>query len=441
MRSMALVLALVACTGPSTEADVATLPDEVVESTVDSTAPAIDTESPSPEDMVEPLPDVGVVPDVGPPADLEEPAETRVPDTVEAPDLTEPDVKQPPAIMLKDAALYWAPVVYQDTANGGPDDQGPRADCPVAVNDDGDWVHNNNWDNLPAADARPAVYWGGAATEDYWYLTYAVYHPRDWEPLCTGLLTECHEGDLEEVQIIVWRIGGGMGQLLAVRTHGHGATTMWSASHDVAAVGDFDGDVDFVSPDGSVSASQSDEAHHFRLFVQAKGHGLAPCWAEQKLLKPFGFTTVSCPGPDKSFPGGDGLVLWPTLEPTDPLPSGAQDQSQALTYQLLAIETELWPRRGDIGSGQLFRQDGAFEYSGARGEPFMVPGLIGAAWDPDQFPNDSVSGRAPWNITIDGSNPGDAFFDPAFAWSLVLDIPDSAASPYTEHAYIPEAVQ
>ena len=400
--------------------------------------------------------DVTVTPDTAEPPDVPDvpdepdvPSEPDVPDEPDVPSEPDvPDTPDPPPPELDPAAVahYFAPIWFQDSANGGPDGIGAKADVPTTADYDGDLQHDNNWDHLPGAEVRPALYWALVATTTHYFLTYAHYHPRDWEQLCTGLLGECHEGDLEEIQIVVQRApAGAWGDVLVVRTHHHGQTTTWTVGADVGAaqVG-IDGTVDFAPGDASaVSASQTEEAHHVRIYSESKGHGIAPCKAGEQLIKPFGILQLSCPdGAGASFPGGDGLVLTPAAATAEVgvFTEGMQDSAAPIPYALVPIDATLWQWRSQIGDGQMFADDGAFTYTGARAEDgFALGDTLGARFDPDQFTNDSSSGRAPWNLDMAGSLKGDPFFDPAYAYSQALVLPGAPSLEYVYHPYLPAA--
>ena len=363
--------------------------------------------------------------DLDPVLDIDEPPETLEP---------------PPGVDSAAVLGYFAPIWYQDTADGGPDGQGARADIPVIVDYDGDLQHDNNWDNLPNAELLPALYAALVATETHFFLTYAHYHPRDWEPICTGLLTECHEGDMEEIQLLVERTGDGLGEIRLLRTHHHGETSTWGFDKALGGpAGSVAGPFDLEAEDGSVSAEQTEAHHHVRIFSQAKGHGLAPCRASEDFIKPSGIFNLSCPGKGDAFPGGDGVRLVP-FAAAEAFSPGQEKAQATLGYAVVPIETSLWLWRSDIGDHKVFRTDGAFQYAGARGAPFVTSELLGATFDPDQFINDSSSGRSPWNLEMKGSAQADAFLDPAWAWSQGFTLPGEPSLVYVVHPYLNDAV-
>ena len=110
------------------------------------------------------------------------------------------------------------------------------------------------------------------------------------------------------------------------------------------------------------------------------------------------------------------------------------------TYTLVSMEKTLWQWRSELGKGALFYGDSAWKYTGAQGAPFSLSESIGGRFDADQFLNDASSGRAPWNLSMDGSELGDAFFDPAWAYSEAIDFPEEMSLVYTAHPYLPSVV-
>ena len=60
-------------------------------------------------------------------------------------------------------ARHYAPIIYQGAAS----DQ----DFITAVNFDGDWIGNNNWEHQPDGVLRAFVYDAVIETETHWYLS------------------------------------------------------------------------------------------------------------------------------------------------------------------------------------------------------------------------------------------------------------------------------
>lgn len=77
-----------------------------------------------------------------------------------------------------------------------------RQDIPAAMDFDGDRDARDNWEDFPSHALLPTVYYTVVETETHYFLSYHVYHPRDWTRLALGI-QDTHEGDGENVQVVV----------------------------------------------------------------------------------------------------------------------------------------------------------------------------------------------------------------------------------------------
>jgi ABC-type oligopeptide transport system substrate-binding subunit len=66
-----------------------------------------------------------------------------------------------PSASHQELAYHYAPVIRQGVAS----DQ----DFITAVDFDGDWVGNNNWENQPTGDLSAYVYYSVVETETHWF--------------------------------------------------------------------------------------------------------------------------------------------------------------------------------------------------------------------------------------------------------------------------------
>ena len=247
-------------------------------------------------------------------------------------------IPAPPAqaVTHGEVALHWAPIHMQDT-----DDTDTDADWIAAVDFDGDWDAQNNWEqqDRPATHRQDldrlnaAAYYSVVGTRTHWFVLYAFYHPRDWcdTPLCEQT-DQHHENDLEGALLVV-RKSGGHGRLEGMVTVAH--NDFWSYVPPGSPLGSGGETVD-----GPVrTESFAGNAARPVTMQEAKGHGLKG-WDGQP------------------FPGGDGVRYAPTdgagLSPTsgrDPVP-----------YQLIDMfgPRGLWTQRDNkatfVTSG-VFRGD------------------------------------------------------------------------------------
>lgn len=225
-----------------------------------------------------------------------------------------------------DLALRWAPVHYQDSDSSDYD-----ADYLSKVDFDGDWDARDNWEAQPSFPLRGAVYYSVVETSTHWFILYGFYHPRDWtefDPF--GLLT--HENDMEGVLLTVRR-DAGFGVLEAMVTVAHSDFYSY-----VPAGSPYVGGRENV--DGTLRLQSFGGVARPTTFQEAKGHGA------------FGWN-------GSTFPGGDGLVYFPSASVSE-VPSSGNDRSVA--YQLVDIfgAGELWARRFDtltFASFGTFRGD------------------------------------------------------------------------------------
>jgi hypothetical protein len=130
-----------------------------------------------------------------------------------------------------------------------------RADLITSVYYDGDSNAGNNWDNLTNynlndAELNAVVYYSVVWTANYWIVTYAFYHPRDYsyQGVCCS---DNHENDMEGVMYVVDRATNQIvksaaishGDLLASCSDGNGIVSIDNRTH-ACRVGSVDGIVD-----------------------------------------------------------------------------------------------------------------------------------------------------------------------------------------------------
>ncbi|MCA9664000.1 MAG: hypothetical protein KC503_00385, partial [Myxococcales bacterium] len=312
--------------------------------------------------------------------------------------------------------------------------------------------HDNNWDNLPGAKPQAMVYAALVASKTHYFITYSGYHARDWEAICLGLTTVCHEGDMESVTLVVRRdsTGSGFGQPVLLITAAHGRLSAWSNTGDGVnqKQSKVDGAYDFADASGATrSATYADATPHVRIYVQERGHGPIACRAAESppLLGWFGFLEgVRCEqgAPwDPGFFKGSGLTMRFARGAADAYAPSFDGAKASARYDLISTFDSLWQWRGDIGDHKLLRQSDAMTYAGARGVPFALSQPIGARFDVDQFINDSSTGLLPWADKMTGSQQGDMFLDPAYAFNEAFAFSHAFSLEYDYHPYLPAAVK
>ena len=278
-----------------------------------------------------------------------------------------------------DAALAarWAPIHYQDTDSSDYD-----ADYLSTVDYDGDWNTLNNWEDQDDDVARltGAVYYSVVETGTHWFITYGFYHPRDWTDAWDPFGLTYHENDMEGVLLTVRRDGTPYGRLEAVVTVAHSDFYSFTPAGSPYTNGR-------ETIDGPVLTQTFDGVAHPTTRQEAKGHG-AKCWD------------------GNGFPGGDGVVYYPTG--TGEVPAGGNDRS--VGYRLVDVFAPggLWARRYDA---QTYASFGTFRGDNGQDNAANTPwgwddhndggdlprGLL--ATDPAKLVNAYFAGKGGFSLT------------------------------------------
>lgn len=281
-------------------------------------------------------------------------------------------------------AARFAPLVYHDVASN------PRADFLTPVNYDGDWVANNNWDNLDHHDLEATVYYDVRETQTEYYITYMFFHPRDYSRVCFTWI--CHENDAE-------------GSIMVVDKATMKERAVQSLAHN---------NLDHVLDPMPVRlpagyADLSGRNSKVALFIEGGGHGVkslvGPSDTFLNQIRSFKAATSEARGFDPSKDDHFLFFYGGFADTYDGSKSGV------FSYDLRPV-SELWARRADEGTGRLFSK--IFNYRGARLRIGDIPGAFaGEKWG---------AGRAnpPWGWHDSGYpniRKGDWFLDPAFAFS------------------------
>lgn len=286
-----------------------------------------------------------------------------------------------PAALHQELAQHYAPVIQQGVAS----DQ----DFITAVDFDGDWIGNNNWENQPGGNLSAYVYYSVVETESHWFLFYSLFHPRDY----TGDPCEdtggCHENDMESIQVIVAKDGTEFGHLQVVQTLAHRNIYLYAIDPSVGQ--------NALKVSGSVDL----EGSHPIVYVETFGHGI---YAHRQILVPY-------------------RVVYRVGEQAE-VPEGLKDED--VSYQLVPIYDTLWAHRDEIGPGRAF--DEPFDYHGR---------TLPAAVDGDDYGEDRAS--TPWGYDQDTGEtllPGDWFLDPARALAYHARFEGEFSTTYVYNPYL-----
>jgi len=186
----------------------------------------------------------------------------------------------------KELAIYWSPVIYQQTDITGENGLGGRADYITKFDFDNDFKGDNNWENAEKYPLKAYVYYDVKETKTHWFIFYALYHPRDWEDWHAYLLElaeklPCapsggapqHENDMEGMLFVVRKDGSKHGKLEIIESLAH---DYWLNYPDPLNLGlqiqlkeNF-----FNDTDNRVATEIFNHGIHPIAYVQARGHAI-----------------------------------------------------------------------------------------------------------------------------------------------------------------------
>ncbi|MBW1897271.1 MAG: hypothetical protein JRI47_09450, partial [Deltaproteobacteria bacterium] len=287
---------------------------------------------------------------------------------------------------------------------------------------DGDTRGGNNWEN--ADDARkmdfplkPFVYYSVIETRTHYYLTYSLFHPRDWQWYMLGEtvgagtpLPATHENDLESATLVILK-DGSYGTLRLMGTVCHLQNYCFVADSGIRPRS---WAWDLSSGELQVSFFENRPC----LFVEAGGHGIGGLG---RAMTEDASGAYAIGRRKYSFRGGTGIVYRcsddpdysPGEEPVVGLRGSAQEGGP--DYQLIPILDSLWPLRHDASGEAMFEE--VFTYEIAPGCRLDGLPLFLAADRQDTGAN------PPWarDARSDGLARGDWFLRPAEAIDRYID--------------------
>ncbi len=228
-------------------------------------------------------------------------------------------------------ATAFAPIFYQSLGSQS------RFDFITNFDFDGDWRGDNNWTN--AADTRfpllAYIYYSVAETETHYFVTYAVFHPRDYkggdrdgvalseaieigiellgEYDSTGIFdqaTLAHENDLEGVLVVAEKRGKGLqdAQVQYVETLAHNRFLKYTS--------------DKLTTQGFELIKLIGQRPE--LYIESRGHGIQSNLAKKRQKQ------------DKKI-----LIYSYTGKPGD---SAKQSNHGKIGYALIPIYSTLWSK-------------------------------------------------------------------------------------------------
>jgi len=315
----------------------------------------------------------------------------------------------PLPITHEQLAAHWSPVWYHDT-----DDTDYEADYITAFDFDGDFISNNNWENLhtAAADLSAVIYYAVIETTTHWFIYYLDFHPRDWADDCSPFpwVTEpCHENDMEGAMVVVQKTTEPFGAFVVLYTEAHNTLHMFQNGGGLT---------EKSNPHLEETIATFENGSHPELYVEAKGHGVCALYF-------VGTNHCKHPvnGTPPPFPGGDGIVY--RHGEIAEIPSSGEDTD--VSYTLVPFISTIWPLRENICN-----QDCTFDI-----EMTYESATLGKAFNGDTHGADKANPPWAWDDPDDGNVfRGDFFFRPAESLFTHVHVPHTVSFEYVYNPFL-----
>lgn len=286
-----------------------------------------------------------------------------------------------------DLVYRWAPIHHQDVDATGTYSEGGKSDYITAINFDGDWNAENNWNNVPNRALSAHCYYSVVETSTHWFLTYAFFHPRDWTDIFFLYSLDQHENDLEGIVLAIRKDGSQYGNLEGAVTVSHSDFFSYAPSGSPFTSG-------LENTDGTLQLANFNGQLHPVTAQEAKGHGLK-AWPQYEIV-------------------GDGVIYYPSANGIAEVPADNYDNS--VTYKLVNIFENggLWSQRNN--TSLFFNAGGGFKGN--------------------DFKNGGANAPWAWNDGNDGDvQTGEIATDPAKLFDLYFDGTGNFSRTYTNNPY------
>lgn len=312
-------------------------------------------------------------------------------------------------------ARRFAPILYHEfhPTRG-------RQDVLAPVDFDGDLDGENDGEHLPHYELLPTVLYALVASETHWFLSYHLFHPRDWTCLDLGL-NMTHENDGENLQVVVERSSERV-VLLFTQAHFRGGVYADPESRWGDGEERIRGGILLLDDEGRVAAGGS----HAGVFVEQGGHGIYGVHDARARV------TISSDGA-ATFARA-GWVMRPARggeEVREP----ALSNGSVVSYRLESTRAKLWSLllSGElVGEGKLL--DGTVPYADAR-----VALDVPRYYEADRFsgPLGSDRGISPFAIDFrfGAGEVGALLFDPARRYRELLRVPEPWSERYVDYPF------
>lgn len=369
---------------------------------------------------------------------------------------------------IRQMAMKYGPIIFQEVDRGTRMlRQKPRGteDFITGVDFDGDLKGNNNWENQPLYPLLPVIYHSVLETSTHYFISYSIYHPRDWNRYPLGHRAKPysqHENDMENIQVVIAKNGNQKGVLVllsqahlnsdfaAVRNSGIRIRKKVRFSSKPVVLFN---DKGRISPAGT----------HVGIFIERKGHGIYSLGNDKKVRyrEKNGKLTEIIKKRDGSrkiiwekFPIVQ-YVPWPG-QPRQPkiiLTTGMKQKIEYnVPYALESAYDKFWAKFEQgvpykngkkwklCGDGKLFDQQ--FHYK----DPLFEFNMVPRNFDSDMLsgPNKTDAGISPFSIGIsinplrssEKRCPGLFSFNPASGYEKFFNIPGRWSKKYIYNPYL-----
>ena len=329
-----------------------------------------------------------------------------------------PNRGAPPAIEPLTAIVErYAPFIYAAI-----DKNGGRQDIISNIDFDGDLVGNNNWENFGGFELKPTVYYSILETETHYFISYHLFHPRDWNHF-TFWLNDTHENDGENFQVVVRKIDSRV-VLLWTQAHYRSCVYAMPGSGIESGATRISGAFQAVDSNGV----PDEKGNHACVFVESQGHGIYGTLGSDSEVSlnsdgTYGFK-------------GDGGMLFRPVRAGEEVNEPVSTDSGEVAYQLDSITMKLWPllRDGGLtGDGKLL--DGAYRYQDELVDIKEVPRFYDGNRISGPFGSDRGISPFALDFSFERGTLGALFFNPARRYAERLKITGPWSRDYVNYPF------
>jgi hypothetical protein len=231
---------------------------------------------------------------------------------------------------------WYAPVIYLDTDEGNPD-----LDYFTSLNYDGDWILNNNAENV-SKTKKAYVYYSFVKTDTHWYIGYHLYFPKRWSKWWEIGVSE-YENTMRGILLVVERNATTFGKPVLMELTVEGNILCYAASGASLTGG-------IKTSAGKIKFDVS--GHRIVVYADSRSHNLSGDKDWDK----------------NGFPGENGVIY--RYGGVAEAPLSITDDN--VYYDMPSMKEYIWNKKEEIGATSVFSEFGLFasdesssEYSAA----------------------------------------------------------------------------